>query len=190
MFSERQKEILSMSVEIIAEKGIQGLTIKNLSKAIGVSEAAIYRHFDSKANILMTILKLFERQNNNFLKNAPDMKPSEKIKEFFNKMLTVFQANPSIASVMFAEEIFHNDASLSGLVNSIMKNNQDYINEIFKEGQKLNIYRTEISSEYLTLYISGAMRLLVKDWRIENSNENLIKKGESLLNSFFSLIQT
>ncbi|MDA3953367.1 MAG: TetR/AcrR family transcriptional regulator [Bacteroidales bacterium] len=189
MFSERQKEILSTSVEIIAEKGIQGLTIKNLSKAIGVSEAAIYRHFDSKANILMTILKLFEKESNNFLKNGTDMKPSERIIDFFNKMLTVFQANPSIASVIFAEEIFHNDASLSGLVNSIIKNNQDYINNIIKEGQNLNIYRNDISSDHLTLYISGAMRLLVKDWRTENSKDNLIKKGESLLKTFFNLIK-
>lgn len=189
MFSERQKEILSVSVEIIAEKGIQGLTIKNLSKSIGVSEAAIYRHFDSKANILMTILKMFEQESNNFFKTGTDMKPSERIRDFFNKMLTVFQVNPSIASVIFAEEIFHNDASLSGLVNSIMKNNQDYINEIIKEGQNLNIYRTDISSDHLTLYISGAMRLLVKDWRIKNSNEDLIKKGESLLSTFFNLIK-
>ncbi|MGC9375649.1 MAG: TetR/AcrR family transcriptional regulator, partial [Bacteroidales bacterium] len=43
MFSERQKEILTTAVEIIAAKGIQGLTIKNLSKEIGISEAAIYR---------------------------------------------------------------------------------------------------------------------------------------------------
>jgi len=189
MFSERQIEILSTSVEIIAEKGIQGLTIKNLSKAVGVSEAAIYRHFDSKANILMTILKMFEQESNNFLKNETDMQPTEKISDFFNKMLKVFQANPSIASVIFAEEIFHNDASLSGLVNSIMKNNQDYINNIIKEGQNLNIYRSDVASEHLTLYISGAMRLLVKEWRTENSNEDLIKKGESLINTFFNLIK-
>ncbi|HSH51068.1 MAG TPA: TetR/AcrR family transcriptional regulator [Bacteroidales bacterium] len=190
MFSERQIEILSTSVEIIAEKGIQGLTIKNLAKAVGISEAAIYRHFESKAKILMTILKLFEQESNNFLKDGTDVNPSEKIIEFFHKMLTVFQANPSIASVIFGEEIFHNDASLSKLVNSIMRNYQDYINNIIKDGQKQKIYRDDISSDHLTLYISGAIRLLVKEWCNKNSNEDLIKKGKFLLTTFLNLIKS
>ena len=47
MYTERQQEIINKSIEIIATKGIQGLTIKNLSKEIGVSEPAIYRHFEN-----------------------------------------------------------------------------------------------------------------------------------------------
>ncbi len=189
MFSERQKEIISTSVEIIADKGIQGLTIKNLSKAIGISEAAIYRHFDSKASILMTILKSFEQESNNLLKNGNEMKPSERILDFFKKMLIVFKANPSMASVIFSEEIFHNNTELSGLVNTIIKNNQDYVNDIIKEGQQLNIYRSDLPSDHLTLYISGAMRLLVKNWRTEDTNQDIISKGEVLLETFFNLIK-
>ena len=41
--SERQKEIINASLELIAESGIQSLTIKNLSKKIGLVESAIYR---------------------------------------------------------------------------------------------------------------------------------------------------
>ena len=43
---------MESALGLIAEKGIQGLTIKNLSKKIGISEPAIYRHFDSKSSIL------------------------------------------------------------------------------------------------------------------------------------------
>ena len=50
--SERQKEIINASLEIIAENGIQSLTIKNLSKKIGLVESAIYRHYESKTQIL------------------------------------------------------------------------------------------------------------------------------------------
>ncbi|MGD9706046.1 MAG: TetR family transcriptional regulator, partial [Candidatus Delongbacteria bacterium] len=39
--TERQKEILEKAIKIIAEEGIQNLTIKNLSKAVGVTEAAL-----------------------------------------------------------------------------------------------------------------------------------------------------
>ncbi|MCB2195714.1 MAG: TetR/AcrR family transcriptional regulator [Bacteroidetes bacterium] len=189
MFSDRQIEILTASVEIIASKGIQGLTIKNLSKEIGISEAAIYRHFDSKTNILLAILKSFEQESINFFKTDSEMNPKEKIVDFFSKMLTVFQQRPSIVAVIFSEEIFQNDEKLTGLVNTIMKNNQEYIDNIIKEGQTNKLFRDDISSEYLTFYISGAMRLLVKDWRNNKSKDNLLLRGEDLLINFFDLIK-
>ncbi|MBL6964026.1 MAG: helix-turn-helix transcriptional regulator, partial [Candidatus Marinimicrobia bacterium] len=52
-YTERQDQIIQESIQLIAEKGIQGLTIKNISKAIGITEPAIYRHFDSKNDIIL-----------------------------------------------------------------------------------------------------------------------------------------
>jgi len=61
MQTERQEQIIEKSISLIAQKGIQGFTIKNLSKAIGFSEpAAIYRHFKSKTSILLAILDNFK----------------------------------------------------------------------------------------------------------------------------------
>ncbi len=52
MLSERQIQIRDEATKLIASKGIQGFTIKNLSKAIGISEPGLYRHFESKVDIL------------------------------------------------------------------------------------------------------------------------------------------
>jgi AcrR family transcriptional regulator len=62
-FTDRQKEIISASIGIIAKKGIQQLTIKNISKEIGISEPGIYRHFESKMDILLAILAQFKEHN-------------------------------------------------------------------------------------------------------------------------------
>ena len=55
MKTERQQEIINVALKLINEKGIQGLTMKNLSKEIGISEPAIYRHFENKIEILLAI---------------------------------------------------------------------------------------------------------------------------------------
>ena len=39
--SDRQKEIIDVSLELIAESGIQGLTIKNLAKKIGLDRKSV-----------------------------------------------------------------------------------------------------------------------------------------------------
>jgi AcrR family transcriptional regulator len=69
-FTEKQIHIINTSIELIAEKSIQGFTIKNLSKKLGVSEGAIYRHFKSKTEVLLGILKLFQTESKIILGNA------------------------------------------------------------------------------------------------------------------------
>ena len=63
MMTKRQEEITKEAIKLISEKGIQGLTIKNLSKRIGISEPAIYRHFEGKTDILLNLLLRFPWDN-------------------------------------------------------------------------------------------------------------------------------
>ena len=50
MLSERQEQIIEESIKLIDNKGIQGFTIKNLSKEIGISEPGIYKDLDETAD--------------------------------------------------------------------------------------------------------------------------------------------
>lgn len=191
MLSERQQEIIERSVDLIAEKGIQGLTIKNLSKKIGISEAAIYRHFDSKTEILLAILTSFRTESKSFLENFDSNKKNafEKISAFFNTLLNIFELKPSVVSVIFSEEIFQNDIVLVDEVKKTMNSNQKYLIKFIKQGQELNEIRNDIDSEFLALYISGAVRLLVKNWKNEGMSFSLKRKGNQLISSFIDMIK-
>ncbi len=120
MLSERQEQIINESIKLIAEKGIQGFTIKNLSKAIGISEPAIYRHFKSKTHILLTILDDFTKMADMLSKLVDNDKFSafQKTSFIFNKMVDMFAETPSLVSVIFSEEIFKNEEILK---NKIIK---------------------------------------------------------------------
>ena len=58
-FSERQIQIIEAATKRIDKYGIQELTTKNLAADIGLSEAALYRHFKSKNDILLGMLSYF-----------------------------------------------------------------------------------------------------------------------------------
>lgn len=50
------------------------------------------------------------------------------------------------------------------------------------------MFRNDINSDYLTLYLTGALHLMVKEWHFRALGDDLIKKGNNLLKSFFELI--
>ena len=108
MQTERQQEIISTALDLIREKGIQGLTIKNLSKRLGITEPAIYRHFENKIQILVALLDLL-KENTNSIFNAElnsDEPAVRKVERLFENHFKSFAGMPSLASVVFSEEIF------------------------------------------------------------------------------------
>ena len=136
-FTERQLEIIKASIDLIANKGIQEVTIKNLSKKIGIAESAIYRHFDSKLDILLGILAQFRSNKMNALEQIQNSKVSEieQLEMVFTERFEKFIADPPITAVIFSEEIFQNDNRLAEEVYAIMNFSQQMILRIVENGQ-------------------------------------------------------
>jgi AcrR family transcriptional regulator len=190
MLSKRQQEIVDKSIELISEKGIQGFTIKNLSKSVGISEPAIYRHFEGKVEILKTILNQFVDMSELFseLMSSSDMKAIDKIRFMFEKMVSLFVETPAIISVLFSEEIFKNEEGLKNLIVGIMNTNERTIENILFKGQKEKEIRHDVSENNIALIVMGSLRLMVKRWDLNNHNFDLSVAGEDLMLSLEKLI--
>ncbi len=190
-FTKRQKEIVDTAIELIAEKGIQELTIKNLSKKIGIAESAIYRHFNSKLDILISILAMFKDNIDalNSQINSLDATPTLKLKAMLDQRFDHFAQNPTFASVVFSEELFRNDQRLSRAVFNIMQETQDAMIAIIAEGQSAGEFRQEVSAEELSFMIIGAVRLIVTRWRMTDFSFDLKQEGQKLWQTIQTLIK-
>jgi len=189
-FSDRQLQIINAAIGLIAEKGIQKLTIKNLSQKIGTAEGAIYRHFESKINILLGILEFFKEDKENSLSemHTNNVSATVKLRNLFQRRFNYFAENPAIAAVIFSEEIFQNDKRLSEEVFRIMENSRNTITQILKKGAEKGEIRNDISAEELATIITGALRLTVTRWRLSGYSFDLIKEGNKLWDSINKIV--
>lgn len=181
--TKRQEEIIQTSVRIIDQRGIQGLTIKNLSKELGVTEGAIYRHFENKREILSSILIQFKDNLKAFAESMdnPSLTTYDKISGILDHFRKIFEANPAIVSVIFAEEIFQNDNELSKVIAEILRNNQRFLLAIIKEGQQSSELRKDLDPQIMVDSIFGPFRLLVKKWKMEEFEISLKESMDAFL---------
>ena len=186
MQTERQVQILKLSMKLIANKGIQGFTIKNLSSELGVSESAIYRHFENKTAILISILDNFKEMVSITppLFAESNTTAISKVEFLFSKKIEIFIEQPEIISVIFSEEIFRNDAVLKGKIMEIQNINQSRIEDIIEKGQTENNVRKDVDKSTLAIIFMGAFRLLAKRWYLNNNNFDLKEEGAKLISSF------
>ncbi|MCD6380075.1 TetR/AcrR family transcriptional regulator, partial [bacterium] len=167
------------------------LTIKNISKSVGISEPAIYRYFNGKIDILLAILSRFKKNGDIISARIISDKTSsiKQINSIFDNHFKQFVANPELAAVIFSEEIFQNDKRLAEQVNLIMQLNQNVIVKIIERGQQNNEIRSDIDKNQIAITIMGALRLIVSKWRLSNFSFDLETEGAALWESLKKLIE-
>ncbi|MHC5022470.1 MAG: TetR/AcrR family transcriptional regulator [Planctomycetota bacterium] len=54
---ERRRQLLEVAAELFAERGFRGTTTKELARAAGVTEPILYRHFQNKLDLFVTLIE-------------------------------------------------------------------------------------------------------------------------------------
>ncbi len=186
----RQQEIIDAAISIIATKGFQDLTTKHLAEAVGVSEAALYRHFTSKTDLIHKILEYFQKVAHEAMGDihATIADPLEQVKTFIMNRYILFSQNPDLAKVMFSEEIFQNDRSLAEHNLIIMHIHRDQLLISIRNAQEQGEIRADLDATQLFRIIVGSMRLLVTQWQLCGNQFELISEGEKLWQTIRQLI--
>jgi len=182
-FTDRQTEIINASLEIIAESGIQSLTIKNISKKIGLVESAIYRHYESKTQILIAVLDSISEQP-----KSNEIKETESVFGILEKKLgyhfRTFNEKPVLVSVVFAEDLFQNEPTLVEKTRLKVEKSISDLSALIQKGQQSGEIRSDINPETVSVMINGSIRMLVKQWKMAEYSFDLIQRGKDLISSF------
>ncbi|MFY9160060.1 TetR/AcrR family transcriptional regulator [Aquirufa ecclesiirivi] len=191
-FTDKQIEIMEAATLRIDQYGIQELTIKNLAADLRLSEAALYRHFKSKNDIMLGLLSYFifeMKERITTIISKEENTPTEQLIQIFNSQLKTFLKKPAIVSVIFSEGIFQFNKDLSEKVSSMMELMQTHINTIIKKGQDEGTYSELTGSATISTIIMGSMRMTVLKWKLSGHKSNLIKDGNTVLNGLLKMIE-
>jgi len=190
-FSSRQEQIVKTSINLIANQGIQQLTIKHISQEIGFSEPAIYRHFQSKLDIMLAILDYFEEITLSFRQDMmkPGLTGIERIEIFLLNRYQLFTNDHALAKVMFSDESFQYEAQLSQKFLGIMNDHRNLLVLAIRQAQLEGNILSDIPYPHLFQIIVGSMRLLVNRWSYSNFSFDLKSEGMSLWQTIKKIIQ-
>lgn len=184
-FSKRQNEITSAALELIAESGIKSLTIRNLARSIGITEAAIYRHFSGKNEIIRALILRFDET----VQWQENLRGWDAIRRFAMNRVDLILKNPSLAHVFFSEEIFQDDEEASRILQDTLIQHKKALVERFKEALEDGRLRQDASLEALPCIVYGPVRLLIKHWGLSGHAFNLKKRCTQLLDTLEMILQ-
>ena len=183
--SKRQNEILDAALHLIAEKGIRNLTIRHLSQAMHVTDAALYYYFQDKLTIIQALVSRFEGEADAV---EDELHGWAAVEAALIHRTELVLATPDLARVVFAEELFQGDPEVEQILFGMMQRHRKIMLRHFKEAEDAGEIRSDIPDDTLFRMILGPLRLLIKQWGMSHGAFDLRKERQKLLDGLRTVL--
>ena len=180
--TSRQIEIIDASKDLIGEKGVQTLTIKNLANKMSFSEPALYRHFKDKTEIIKALLVFHKDIIQSGVLNILNSKKNalKKFEAILKFKFAHIEKNPALVMVIFSETSFQYNSVLSKVVRKILEQRTKKIITLIEIGQQEGSIRKDIDAVQLATIVLGCIRTTILSWKLAGFKTDLKSDGEKI----------
>lgn len=154
----RRQQIADTALRLIASEGAARLTALHLAEAVGVSDAALFRHFGSMADIVLAAVAQFGELLAESLADMP-LEPAARLQKFFCHRLRLVSTRPEVMQLAFNERLADAaDAAGAQLVRQHLAASRQFLVQSLAQGQAAGVFRSDITVQALLWTVMGHMR--------------------------------
>ncbi len=134
--SNRREEILQALAQMLdSTEGASRITTAKLAKQVGVSEAALYRHFPSKARMFEGLIEFIEEalmtRINRILDDEKDT--LERIRMVMHLILAFSERNPGLTRILSGHALMFENERLRERINQLFERIETQLRQILRE---------------------------------------------------------
>jgi len=134
---ERRLQILQTLANMLEQPGGERVTTAALAARIGVSEAALYRHFASKAQMFEGLIDFVEQSCMGLIRQVTDREPEgpNQARRIVSLILQFAEKNPGMCRVMTGDALILEHERLQQRVNLLMDKIEAQLRQSLREAQ-------------------------------------------------------
>lgn len=192
MVTSRQKEIIDAAGKILTSSGINGLTIKNLAAEMNFTEGAVYRHFKSKEEILLSMLEYLATEMDERLTTArkKGSDPEQKFIGIFESQLEFFSQHPYFTVAVFSDGLLETSEQINAAILKIMAVKMKHLLPVVFSGQQRGVFTTLLTAEEIINIVIGSFRLQMFRWRAMGFQTDIKIAGMKTIKALLKIIKT
>jgi len=178
----RKQQIIDAARKLIIKKGSEHLTVRAMAKEVGLTEAAIYRHFKSKREILSFLMNhIMDTMLHDVERTAIENSPSlDTIDQALKQHLSEIEQRKGMSFQIIAEIISLGDKKLNKDVYEKLNVYIDRLKHLLSEGVRSGSVKDDIDLGAAALLLFGMIQGLANIWALSGYSFDLSEKYESL----------
>jgi TetR/AcrR family transcriptional regulator len=153
---ERKTQILQLIAQMLENPKGEKITTAAMAKKLDVSEAALYRHFASKAQMFEGLIEFIESSLLGLINKitAEEAQGLKQVQAVMLMMLKFAQQNPGMTRVLIGDALVNEDERLQVRINALT----DKLEAALKQSLRIAVTQNELPA---ALDVSAQANLLI-----------------------------
>ena len=181
---ERREEILQVLARMLQEQAGQHITTAELARAVGVSEAALYRHFPSKAKMFESLIEFIEESVFTRITRilAEEPQRDARLQQILTLVLGFADKNPGMARLLQGGVLTGETERLRVRISQFYDRIETQLRQVLREGEAASSVRLAVNetAQLLLAFLEGRIAQYVRSGFTASPVEGWEKQWELL----------
>lgn len=178
----RLNQILLAARELIAGGGVTALTVRAIARKVGVTEAAIYRHVESKEQVLVMLLEDVRQSVLDTIeeRTSPYTSALDKLEHVLQHHLSFIESRRGISFVVIAEAAQFQETTVRAAGEKLVEDYLSTVEKLIQEGIESGEVEPSINPSAAATMFFGIIQASVTRWLFDSSAHPLTENALSL----------
>lgn len=187
---ERKAEIIDACLELADRLGPDRMTTNDVARAVGLTQAGIFRHFPSKQALWLAVAETIGERLAAAWARAMALKapPDARLRALLRAQFEQINAAPAMPAIMFSRELNIDNPELRQTMRRRLMTFHAHIAALLEEMRASGELRGDLVPADAAVYLTSLVQGLAIRWALGDRGFVLPEEGARLLDTLLSLM--
>jgi AcrR family transcriptional regulator len=157
----RREQIAEAALTIVVEQGLGAVTVRRVAEAVGISAAALYRHYKNKGDILAAVLDEHHEYHMANVRRAlsEGHGPLDTLRILYNDMMKLVARFRALPVIFLSDVVWFEETRLRDLKMRHHAAIRDILTDQIVKGQAQGEIRSDIRAQELVNHYIGLVAM-------------------------------
>ena len=182
-----KEKILRLSADIIVNEGLKKFTARNVAERLGITDAAIFKHFKSMDDIIFEIIERYVSRCSRSADEAEKVGKSvkERLYQILKTHINVLEETKGAVPVLCFEFLRTEDKKFYKILREFIETYKRKVGDLIREGQSQGVIRKDIDPEATAMLFIGLIQAKVFAYLLDGKKGNIVDDPEQFISEIF-----
>lgn len=181
--TERKEEIIDATLRLAYEVGPDRLTTEAIAGSVGLTQAAIFKHFPRKQDIWEAVIGWLRET---MIRRWSDAQAGRgtataRLKAILGAQLRFIATIPALPAILLSRELYSGNSTSKHAILGLMGEFRRVLAGIVAHGQATREFRADIDAEQAASLLIAVVQGTAVRWLLGNRGFDLAAEGQQLI---------
>ncbi|NPA53517.1 MAG: TetR/AcrR family transcriptional regulator [Aquificae bacterium] len=182
-----KEKIVKIAAEIIVKEGLRKFTAKNIASRLGMTDAAIFKHYSSMDDIILAIITDYVSRCSKSaeigIKKGKTVE--DKLRQVLKTHIEVLEDTKGAVPILCFDFSRSDNKKFTKILHSFVQDYKQRLAQVIKQGQEEGVIKKELNPEETAMFFLGSIQAKVFAKVIEQREGPVIPNPDVFINELF-----